>query len=59
LPAVAPTFFFVFVAAFGAGAAFLGSSLFSAGSGAAAFGAFGSMLCIENLFESTLIVLAL
>ncbi len=59
LPAVAPTFFFVLKGAFGGGAAFLGSSFFSAGSAAAACGALGSMLCIENLFESTLIVLAL
>jgi hypothetical protein len=59
LPAVAPAFFFVLKGAFGGGAAFLGSSLFSAGSGAADCGALGSKLCIENLFESTLIVLAL
>jgi hypothetical protein len=59
LPAAAPTFFFVLKGAFGAGTAFLGSSFFSAGSVGAACGAFGSKLCIENLFESTLIVLAL
>ena len=59
LPVVAPTFFFVFAGAFGGGAALLGSSFFSAGSGAAAWGTFGSKLCIENLFTSTLIVLPL
>jgi hypothetical protein len=59
LTVAAPIFFFVFAGAFGARTAFLGSSFFSAGSGTAACGAFGSKLCIENLFESTLIVLAL
>ena len=58
LPAAAPAFFFVFAGAFGAGAAFLGSSFFSTGSGAAACGAFGSKPCIDNLFVSILIVLS-
>src|SRR5208283_3653866 len=58
-PAVAPAFFFVLKGAFGAAAALLGSSLFSAGGGAAVSGAFGARLCSENLSASTLIVLSL